>query len=135
MKRSEARELVMQLLYQMSIQKDYSNAIKERFVLDYLPESSQTAYFEDSLSTVLMNLEQIDQAIESGSDNWKINRIDFVDLAILRLSIAELMYMENIPDSASINEAVELAKKYGGSSSSKFINGILGKISREKNEK
>ncbi len=133
MKRSEARELVMQLLYQMNIQKDYGDAIKERFVLEYLPKSNQTAYFDDSLSTVLNNLEQIDQEIEACSDNWKINRIDQVDLAILRLSIAELLFMENIPDSASINEAVELAKKYGGSNSGKFINGVLGKISRGKN--
>lgn len=133
MKRSEARELVMQLLYQMNIQKDYSDAIKERFVLEYLPKSNQTAYFEDSLSTVLNNSEKIDQEIEACSDNWKINRIDQVDLAILRLSIAELLFMESIPDSASINEAVELAKKYGGSNSGKFINGVLGKISRGKN--
>lgn len=132
MKRSEARELVMQLLYQMGIQKDYSERIKERFAIEYLPRSNQSAYFEDSISTVILNLKQIDEAIESCSDNWKINRIDQVDLAILRLSIAELLFMENIPDSASINEAVELAKKYGGSNSSKFINGILGKISRGK---
>ena len=133
MKRSEARELVMQLLYQMSMQKDFSETIKNRFSAEYLPESNQSAYFEDTIATVLLNLEQIDSTIESGSDNWKINRIDQVDLAILRLAIAEVLYINEIPDSASINEAVELAKKYGGSNSSKFINGILGKISRGKN--
>jgi N utilization substance protein B len=133
MKRSEARELVMQLLYQMSMQKDFSETIKNRFSAEYLPESKQSAYFEDTIATVLLNLEQIDSTIESGSDNWKINRIDQVDLAILRLAIAEVLFINEIPDSASINEAVELAKKYGGSNSSKFINGILGKISRGKN--
>jgi len=133
MKRSEARELVMQLLYQMSMQKDFGETIKNRFSAEYLPESNQSAYFEDTIATVLLNLEQIDHTIEAGSDNWKINRIDQVDLAILRLAIAEVLFINEIPDSASINEAVELAKKYGGSNSSKFINGILGKISRGKN--
>ncbi len=132
MKRSEARELVMQLLFQMSIQKDYGNNIKARFVQEYLTQCNQSDYFEEITNVVITHMEQIDETIEGCSDNWKINRIDQVDLAILRLSIAELLFMESIPDSAAINEAVELAKKYGGSNSSKFINGILGKISRGK---
>jgi N utilization substance protein B len=64
------------------------------------------------------------------AENWKIERIAKVDLAILRLSIGEIMYMD-IPVSVSINEAVELAKKFGTDDSAKFINGVLGKVSRE----
>jgi len=129
--RSEARELLMQLLYQMSMRKDFSDDVKSRFISEYLDQgSSQMAYFEELNSKIVENLDSIDNLIENSSEHWKINRIDQIDLAILRLSIGEMLYVDSIPVSASINEAVELAKKYGGANSSKFINGILGNIAR-----
>jgi N utilization substance protein B len=134
MKRSEARELLMQLLFQMSAQKDFSDAAQERFQNEYMKDSDQMDYFMTTIGKILLNIDMIDEIIENSSDNWKIKRIDQVDLAILRLSIGELLFVDSIPDSASINEAVELGKKFGGSNSGKFINGILGKVSRGKDE-
>jgi len=131
MRRTEARELFMQLLFQMEVQDDYSKEIKTRFSMENMKDSDQLDYFDRLYNSVTENLPAIDSRLEDCSENWKINRIAKVDLAILRLSIAEILYLD-VPDSVSINEAVELAKKFSGEDSGKFINGILGKVVRSK---
>ena len=75
-------------------------------------------------------LTEIDALIEEHSHKWSHNRISRVALAVLRLAIYEMKYCDETPDSVAINEAVELAKKYGGDEDSSFVNGILGSISR-----
>jgi transcription antitermination factor NusB len=122
----------MQLLFQMEVQNDYSAEIKAKFIKEHLQDSNQLEYFNTLFSAAVGNLADIDKKIEECSENWKISRMAKVDLAILRLSTAEIMYLEEIPDSASINEAVDMAKKFGGDDSGKFINGILGKVVRSK---
>ncbi|MEA4988850.1 MAG: transcription antitermination factor NusB [Anaerovorax sp.] len=132
MRRTQARELLMQMLFQMEVQNDYSDSIKKRVAKENLEESNQKDYFEEMYDLITLHLPEIDQRIEECSNNWKINRLAKVDLAILRLSIIELLYRNDIPDSVSINEAVDLAKKFGGDDSGKFVNGVLGKIVRGK---
>jgi transcription antitermination protein NusB len=132
MRRTEARELFMQLLFQMEVQNDYGQEIKEKFVQEHMKDSNQLEYFNRLFDAAVDNLPAIDGKLEAWSDNWKISRMAKVDLAILRLSAAEILYLEDIPDSASINEAVDMAKKFGGDDSGKFINGILGKVVRSK---
>lgn len=132
MRRTEARELFMQLLFQMEVQNDYGQEIKERFVQEYMKDSNQLEFFNKLFEATAGNLPAIDEKLENCSENWKISRMAKVDLAILRLSSAEILYLEDVPDSASINEAVDLAKKFGGDDSGKFINGILGKVVRSK---
>ncbi|MDF2653560.1 MAG: nusB [Bacillota bacterium] len=132
MRRTEARELFMQLLFQMEVQNDYGKDIKERFVQEHLRDSNQLEYFNDLYGATVANLDMIDGKLEACSSNWKISRMAKVDLAILRLSAAEILYLDEVPDSASINEAVDMAKKFGGDDSGKFINGILGKVVRTK---
>lgn len=133
MRRTEARELFMQLLFQMEVQNDYSIDLKDKFVHQYMDESNQLEYFDQLYQLVTSHLDELDRKLEESSENWKINRMAKVDLAVLRLSAAEILYMDEIPDSASINEAVDLAKKFSGEDSGKFINGILGKVVRSKN--
>ena len=132
MRRTEARELFMQLLFQMEVQNDYGQEIKQRFVQEHLKDSNQLEYFDRIFEAAVENLTSIDEKLEACSDNWKISRMAKVDLAILRLSVAEILYLDEVPDSASINEAVDMAKKFGGDDSGKFINGILGKVVRSK---
>ncbi len=72
---------------------------------------------------------RIDATIEEISENWTLSRMPLVDRNILRLAVFELLYLDDVPDSVSINEAVEMAKLYGGDDSSKFVNGILGRLS------
>lgn len=134
MRRTEARELFMQLLFQMEIHDDYGQEIKEKFINENvkIKNSDQLDYFNRLFNSVTQNLSIIDRLLEDCSENWKVNRIAKVDLAVLRLSIAEILYLDDVPDSAAINEAIELVKKYSGEDSGKFINGILGKVVRSK---
>jgi N utilization substance protein B len=133
MVRGEARELVMKLIFQMEAQNDYSNQLRDKFYEEYAAGKSQKQYMDRLVEVVAQNHQVIDMAIDKYSDHWKINRMAKVDLAITRMAIAEIMFLEDVPDSVAINEAVNIAKKYSTEESSKFINGILGKIEKEKN--
>ena len=77
------------------------------------------------------NLEAIDELIESASDNWTLDRMPVVDRSLLRLTTYEMRYVDDVPVSVSINEAVNLAKEFGGDDSPRFINGILGRIATQ----
>ncbi|NCB41702.1 MAG: transcription antitermination factor NusB [Clostridia bacterium] len=130
MRRTEARELLMQLLFQMEAQSDFSFAAKDFFAEIFMDHSSQIPYFNMVFQSFYDNRKEIDLKIEESSSNWKADRIAKVDLAILRLCITEILFLnqEDVPTAAAINEAVELAKKFGGEDSAKFVNGILGKL-------
>lgn len=135
MRRTEARELFMQLLFQMEMQNDYGSSQKQRFMEDYMKESGQSDYFNQMFELTAANLRDIDTLLEEYCNHWKVDRLAKVDLAVLRLSICEILYLDDVPDSASINEAVDLAKKFGGEESGKFVNGVLGRVARGKDEK
>jgi N utilization substance protein B len=136
--RTKTRELLMQLLYQMTLMGDYSERAKERFLADYAEEhpdeEPERSYFDEIFSLVTSHLEPIDAAIGDASDNWKVSRISKVDLSILRMALGEILFSADIPAGVSVNEAIELAKKYGGVNSAKFINGLLGQILRRPQE-
>jgi N utilization substance protein B len=129
MGRRASREIAMKLLYQLEIQRDD----RDRQIRDVLEENALTEvdrqYISDVVDGVDKNLSYIDKQIELHSKGWKINRLSKVDLSILRLSIYEICFRKDIPFNVSINEAVELAKKFSGDDAGAFINGILGKVS------
>ena len=79
-------------------------------------------------------IEVLDEYVEKFSTKWKKNRLSRVSLSVLRLALYEMLYEESIPESVSINEAVELAKKFGGEEVSAFVNGLLGAVSRSDNK-
>jgi len=133
MRRSEAREHLMQMLFEMEVQGDYSQEARERYAANFIESSGQREYMDRMFRVFTEHRKDIDETIESASDRWKVSRLAKVDLAILRVASAELLYMDDIPDSASINEAIELAKKFGSEDSGRFINGVLGKVARIKN--
>ncbi|MDP4180692.1 MAG: transcription antitermination factor NusB [Bacillota bacterium] len=130
MGRRAARETAMKLLYQLEIQKDD----REQQIQYTLEEEEFTendrVYINEVIDGVHKKLEDIDKLVEMHAKGWKINRISKVDLSILRLSIYEMNFREDIPFNVSINEAVELAKKYSNEDAGAFVNGILGKVSR-----
>ena len=132
MRRSEAREHLMQMLFEMEVQGDYSQEARERFEANFLESSGQREYMDRMFGVFTDHLEEIDRTLEESSDRWKLSRLAKVDLAILRVAAAELLYMDDIPDSAPSNEAIELAKKFGGAESGRFINGVLGKVAKVK---
>lgn len=133
MRRSEAREHLMQMLFEMEVQGDYSQAARERYTSHFIESSGQKDYMDRMFGVFSQHLTEIDATIAQALDRWKMSRLARVDLAILRVASAELLYMDDIPDSASINEAIELAKKFGSEDSGRFINGVLGKVARIKN--
>lgn len=92
-------------------------------------------YSNEVVNAIKDNKENIDELINKYAKNWTVNRMAKVDLAILRLAICEMLYIENIPTKVSINEAIELSKLYCDDKSPKFINGILGSIVSETSEK
>ncbi|MDO5441488.1 MAG: transcription antitermination factor NusB [Bacillota bacterium] len=132
MKRSDARELVMQLLFQMEAQNDYTKASQEKFIVNFAGENIKDQYIDNCIETYIANRNDIDKLIEEASDKWHINRMAKVDLAILRLAVTEIKFLKDsdVPNQVSINEAVNMAKKFGSDNSQKFINGILGKIAK-----
>lgn len=130
MGRRASREIAMKLLYQLEIQKD-----DREEQIDYVLEENSLndkdrEYVTDVVEGVAKNLSHIDNIIEDHSKGWKIGRISKVDLSIMRLSIYEICFRNDIPYSVSVNEAVELAKKYSNEDAGAFVNGILSKVSK-----
>jgi len=125
-----SREISLKVLFQI----DLVNAnIEEtlRYTFEDSKYSDKVKEFTLTLvKGVVSNLPEIDKAIEEYTDNWSLERITNIDRNILRIAIYEILYLKNIPKSVSINEAVELAKKYGTKSSFSFVNGVLGKIGK-----
>lgn len=135
--RTRMRELFMQMLFEMEVQKDYSPEKKQSYMQSYMTDvkdKKQLAFFNELFHVVCGNLEEIDECISTRSENWTTQRMAKVDLAILRIATGEILYIESMPDSVSANEAVSIAKKYGSDDSRKFVNGILGEIIRTKDD-
>ncbi|MBO5517744.1 MAG: transcription antitermination factor NusB [Firmicutes bacterium] len=132
MKRSKARELAMQMLFSMEARNDFSPECKDAF-LEFYPPENQKDYVNGVYNAFVDHMEEVDNAIEANSRHWHKDRLAKVDLAVLRLAIAEICYLsEPTPESAAINEAVTLAKTFGSEESGKFVNGVLGNFSRSR---
>lgn len=130
MSRKTARETAMKTLFQMELNGEYdldNVYINEEDLLD----EAELAYVEGIVRGVSENLEEIDSTIEKYSKSWKLSRLPKVDLSILRVALYEIMHQDDIPMQVSINEAIEIAKKYSTTDSSKFINGLLGAYAKE----
>lgn len=131
MARRLAREAAMSLLYQRIFSERYDiDELKGMVDNELELDERDISYIEDIIEGCSRNMEKIDNIIRRNSKGWKFERISKVDLSILRLTLYEILYRDDIPESVSINEAVELAKKYGGEKTGSFINGILGSFIR-----
>lgn len=120
----------MQVLFQMDMVKDFDYRN-----LSLVPEIESVRNSKQALQTLDLirdHLTEIDQSINAHTDKWTTSRMGKTDLAIMRIATAEICYMDSIPDSVSIDEAVRMAKKYGEDRSYAFINAILGKIAKDK---
>lgn len=127
MSRQEARETVLRLIFQIYIRENIDEKYIERMIDEYGVSADQVDYVHDVCRQVCDNVEFIDQLIEKAADNWKLTTMSKIDVAVMRLAIGEFYYV-GVPVAVSINEAVNLAKKYGTEKSDKFVNGILGKV-------
>lgn len=125
--RRKARETALQALYKIDISAGASG--EEALELEELaPGSEARRYCETLVQGVTLRIGALDAEIEKHSENWTISRMSVVDRNILRIAVYELLYSGDVPYKVIIDEAVELAKKYGTDESGPFINGIIDRI-------
>lgn len=135
MGRKKARDNAFKCVYQLSfIQDDDLNKVLEVCYDENENDEEEKEYIKSVLFGVNENKEKIDEIILSKLKNWSMDRIAKIDLAILRLAIYEIKYVQNIPSKVTANEAVELAKTYGNNDSKSFVNGVIAKIIEDKDE-
>ncbi|MEK7481742.1 MAG: transcription antitermination factor NusB [Patescibacteria group bacterium] len=130
-----ARSIVLQSLYEWDFynQKEDLTKIVERNIGDFGAGIDEPEFIWRIIKGVIEHLKEIDNIIAKAAPEWPISQISIVDRNILRIGLYELLYADKneVPEKVAINEAIELAKNYGGSSSSRFINGVLGTIYKE----
>jgi len=132
MKRREAREKILQLLFQIDINKEDQPMSAIRLMFDEDTVSSEDfSFIENRVSGTFQHLQEIDQNIMNYLKGWTITRLANVDRAVLRLATYELMYINDTSVNVILNEAVELAKNFGTNDSPKFINGVLGSLAKD----
>ena len=132
MSRRKIREQIFKLVFQFDFYEDSELAEAEVIYMDEQQEMYPADRQEilDKTQAIRSNLKDIDEMIGSFAKGWKINRMSRVDLALLRVAVYELKFDASVPDNVAINEAVELAKEYGGDNSYRFINGILSSAAK-----
>ncbi len=132
MNRSQMRELAFKLLYQIEIQKENDEETINLFCENNQIEDEEAIkYITSIVNGIYKNKEEINKLIEKNlKSDWKIERITKINLALLKLSICEMMYNQ-IPYKVAINEVIELAKKYGDENAPNFINGVLASVVKE----
>lgn len=128
MSRRELREQIFKLLFRVEFNP--KDEIPEQTQLFFEEEENQadvadTAYISEKLDKIVEKLEELDETINSKVKGWDTARMGKVDLTILRLAVYEILFDEDIPTGVAINEAVELAKKFGQDTSASFVNGVL----------
>lgn len=134
MNRRKTREAAMKLLFEMSINKENYEEIIENFKehTDLNLVEIDLEYINRVLKGVEENKETLDKKIEENLRNWKLNRLSKIDLSILRICTYEILFESDIPEVVSINEGIELAKKYSEEKSAPFINGVLANMIKNK---
>ncbi len=133
-----SRSIAMQSLYEWDFngkKADSLDRIVERNIQEYGPGMEDSGFIKQIIKGVTEHMPKIDKIIEKSAPEWPIEQITIVDRNVLRIGLYELLYAnkEEVPPKVAINEAIELAKSFGGESSGKFINGVLGTVYKEIN--
>ena len=128
-----SRTLAMQSLFEWDFKdkKEDLNSIIKNNLQQFGKSLDEGAFITQLAQGTVEHLDDIDGIIAKTAPEWPLQQIDGVDRAVLRLGIFELMFLKDVPPKVAINEAVELAKTYGGESSGKFLNGVLGTLYKE----
>lgn len=127
-KRRQAREMAMQALYFLEEQTGDPEQAIALFCRNFTPPRKSRAFFYELVNGVYQARAIIDGIVEGYSDNWKVFRMPRVDRNIIRLAVYEMLWNEDIPYKVSINEAIDIGKRFGADDSGAFINGILDRI-------
>lgn len=131
-KRTKAREDALKILYAIDITGDEPKKCIDTFWNDAEEKDTEVKTFANSLVLGAVNkMKTIDKVISDSATNWQLGRMAVIDRNILRLASYELLFAEDIPPKVTINEAIDIAKRYGDSESGKFVNGVLDKINKD----
>lgn len=131
MSRKTAREHAFRILFSAQFQRERADTLISRYFGEEAPEDKDLEFVCGEVKGTLEHLDTINEKIDGALEDWKLSRLSHVDLAIFQIAVYEMVYAEEIPVSVSINEAVELAKKYSSDAAPAFINGVLGTLARE----
>ena len=126
--RRQSRELAMQALFYMDMQKNASQEMLEYFCGCFCTSKKSRPFLIKLVNGVIEKKSRIDGLVERFSQNWKIDRMSCVDRNVMRIAVYEMLYCDDIPPKVSINEAVDIGKKFGTQESGAFINGIMDSI-------
>ncbi|MCI5511547.1 MAG: transcription antitermination factor NusB [Eubacterium sp.] len=134
MGRREQRESIFHLLFMTEFNPSEEIPEQKQMYLDNIEELQEKdqSYIQNKFENIREKITEMDDILNQCSKGWKTSRMGKVDLSILRLAVYEILFDEEVPDKVAINEAVELAKKFGGDESPSFINGVLGKVAAMK---
>jgi N utilization substance protein B len=126
-RRSRAREVALQVLYQDDLNPSHNPAHSDQFLASRLQDAELADFARMLVSGVRRNRAELDKLLAQTADNWSLERMAATDRNVLRLGAFEILYTET-PDRVAINEAVELAKRFGAKQSAQFVNGILDRL-------
>lgn len=129
-----SRTIAMQTLYQWDFnnqQEKNLNALVQQCTEEFAPSFDDEGFAQKIVVGVVKNVAEIDKQIVNYAPEWPLDQITNVDRNILRIGVYEMLFNKDIPDKVAINEAIEIAKAYGGESSGKFVNGVLGAIFKD----
>jgi transcription antitermination protein NusB len=127
-RRSRAREVALQLLFQRDHNPQVSREAAERFLRDRLRESELVPFCQALYDGVVGHLTEIDTRLSEAAENWRLARMAGVDRNVLRIGAFEILHMPETPPSVALDEAIELARRFGSADSPKFVNGVLDKL-------
>jgi len=126
--RRKAREAALKILYAMDLSGQSADEAMAAYFEDFAEDGETLEFTEELVRGVGRELEALDEKIRAASQNWRLERMARVDRNILRLATYELLYVPSVPRRVSLNEAIELGKRYGAEDSAAFVNGILDRI-------
>jgi transcription antitermination protein NusB len=126
--RSRAREVALQLLYQCDLNPTVARKVIEDFVRDRLPDANFRPFALALYDGVVENKEEIDRQLTAAAENWRLPRMAAVDRNVLRLGSYELLHTPETPGKVALDEAIEMARRYGSANSPAFINGVLDRL-------
>jgi N utilization substance protein B len=133
--RRKGRELALQALYQIEITGDTSAGAVELFLRHFEGNAQAKEFAQRLVAGVVSQHAEIDRMIEACTENWTLARLAKVDLVLLRMATYELVHCPDIPTSVSLDEAIEIAKRFGSADSANFINGVLDQVAQSHNLK
>lgn len=129
-KRRQARELALQALYFLEERDGDPDQALDLFCGNFSPPRKSRTFFLDLVKGVQCHRSAIDRIVEGYSDNWKVFRMPRVDRNVIRMAVFEMLWLDDIPPKVTINEAIDIGKRFGADDSGAFINGILDRIHR-----